>query len=154
MLKKIAVCLAAVAIVVLLTACGGGKDVDLDALAGELTASSAFTMDMGQFQAGAAAVAQTYGFDESEVVKSIMYYNTGTAEEIFLAQGADSKAADHLEELCKARVDAQIDWMQNYIPDAIPRLDNAVLAKSGSYVALVVANDGAAAKAIVDGYFK
>ena len=149
-IKKVAACLLTLAMVLFLASCGGGKDVDLDALAGELTASAAFTMDMAQFQASGAAVSGTYGFDESEVTKSYMYYNTGTGEEIFLAQAADSKAAGHLQELCQTRLDAQTAWLQSYMPEAVPRLENAVLARSGSYVVLVVADDRAAAKTIVD----
>lgn len=153
-MKRAAICLLTLLLVLLLTACGGGKDVDLDALAGELTSSAAFTMDMSQFQAGDAAIAGTYGFDADEVVKSALYVNTGTAEEIFLAQAKDGKAADHLVELCQSRVESQTAWMQSYVPEAVPRLENAVIEKSGSYVVMVVADDSAAAKSIVDGYFK
>lgn len=153
-MKKLAICLLTLIMVLLLTACGGGKDVDLDALAGELTSSAAFTMDMTQFQASDSAAAGTYGFDAAEVTRSTLYVNTGTAEEIFLAQGKDSKAADHLEELCKSRIEAQTSWMSSYVPEAVPRLENAVLARSGSYVVLVVADDSAAAKTIVNKYVK
>lgn len=153
-MKRIAICILVVLMIVTLTACGGGKDVDLDALAGELTASAAFTMDMTQFQASESVIAGTYGFDAGEVTKCSLYVNTGTAEEIFLAQAKDSKAADRLEELCKTRVEAQTTWMQSYVPEAVPRLQNAIIAKSGSYVVMVVADDSAAAKSIVDGYMK
>lgn len=153
-MKRAAICLLTLILVLLLTACGGGKDVDLDALAADLTASAAFTMDMSQFQAGDSAIAGTYGFEEGQVTKSLMYYNTGTAEEIFLAQAKDGEAADAVEELCRTRVEAQTAWMQSYVPEAVPRLENAVIEKSGSYVALVVANDSAAAKSIVDKYMK
>ena len=153
-MKRIAICLLTLLLVLLLTACGGGKEVDLDALAGELTSSAAFTMDMTQFQASDSAIAGTYGLADGQVTKSLMYYNTGTAEEIFLAQAADSKNADAVEQLCASRVEAQTAWMQNYVPEAVPRLENAVIEKSGDYVVLVVANDSAAAKSIVDSYLK
>ena len=154
--KRLTACFLALVTALLLTSCGGGggKEIDLDALAGELTASAAFTADMTQFQTSGAAIAGTYGFDESEVTKSCMYYNTSTAEEIFLAQAADSKGAEHLQQLCQTRLEAQTAWLQSYLPEAVPRLENAVLVTSGNYVMLVVANDSAAAKGIVEKYTK
>ena len=153
-MKKIVLCLLAVCMLLQLTACGGGKEVDMDALAAELVASSAFTMDMSQYAPNPTAIAGTYGFDESEVVKSCMYVNTGTAEEIFLAQAADSKAADHLEELCAERIEAQSFWLKSYVPEALPRLDNAIVKRSGNFVLLVVADNADTAKSIVDKYLK
>ena len=154
-LQKLTAGLLALVLALALTACGGGKkDVDLDALAADLTASGAFTMDMNQFKATEAAAAGTYGFDAAQVAKCALYVNTGTGEEIFLAHAADEKTADAIEQLCKDRVEAQTVWMQNYIPEAVPRLENAVIAKNGAYVVLVVADDSAAAKGIVDKYMK
>ncbi len=151
-LQKLTAGLLALVLVLALAACGGGKkDVDLDALAADLTGSAAFSADLME-NSGAAAT--TYGFDPAKVTKCTLYVNTTTAEEIFLAQAADDKAADEIEQLCKSRLEAQTAWMQSYVPEAVPRLENAVLAKSGAYVVLVVADDSAAAKSIVDKYMK
>ena len=152
--KRIAACLLAVAMIFVLASCGGKKEVDLDALAGELTASSAFTVDMSQKKMADSVIPQTYFYEASEVARAAMYFNGDTVEEILLVQASDSKAADHLEELCRTRVDNEIEWMKSYSPEAVQRLENAILVKSDRYVVMVVANDAAAAKGIVDGYFK
>lgn len=154
MMKRIAVCLLTICLAVVLTACGGGKsvEVDLDALAADLVGSDAFAMDMSQNLTPSNVAAGTYRYEEKDVVNSIMYYNTGTAEEIFLAKAANADAAKTLAELCQGHVDEQIAWMQNYIPEAVPRLENAVLETVGDYVLLVVADNSATAKSIVDGY--
>ena len=157
-MKKIIACLLMICLLLLLTACGGGKEketaIDLEALANDLTASAAFTMDMSQYKMNEQLAAPTYGYDGADVESASYYFNNGSAEEIFLAKAKDAKAAEGLEELCKARVQNQITSLQSYIPEAVPRLESAVIARSGSYVVLVVANDGAAAQSIVDGYFK
>lgn len=156
-MKRIIACLLAVCMMLLLTACGsdesGDSGVDLEALAGELTESAAFTMEMSQYQVNAAVASGTYGYDDSEVKSCMMYYNGAAGEEIYLAQAADGDAADHLAALCKTRVENQELSLQNYVPEAIPRLENAVIETSGEYVVFVVADDSAAARAIVDRYF-
>ena len=151
--ERAAVCLLAIFLVVLLTACGG-KDVDMEGLAADLTASSAFTMDMNQYKMDAALAAPTYGFAAEDVTSSLFFFNNATAEEIFLAQAKDDDAAQALAGLCQTRVQNQQTSLQSYVPEAIPRLQNAVIEQVGEYVIFVVANDGAAARSIVDGYIK
>ncbi len=153
-MKKIVTCLLALCLILSLTACGGKKDVDLDALASELTASAAFTMDMSQCVVQAAVAAPTYGYDAADAADVRFYYNNGTAEEIFLVKAASEDAAASLEQICQDRVANQQAVLESYNPDAIPRLQSAVIVRSGVYVVLVVANDNAAAKAVVDKYLK
>ena len=123
-------------------------------LAGELAASSAFTMDISQYAMNAELAGPTYGFDAADVEKSVFYFISGTGEEIFLAKAASEDAAAKLEGLCADRVTAQKASLENYAPDAIPRLDSAITVRQGQYVIFVVANDSAAAKTVVDKYVK
>ncbi len=155
-MKKAIALIVTVCMMLLLTACGGGKakDVDLDALAGELTASGAFTMDMSQYAMNADLAAPTYGFDAGDVEKSVFYFVSGTGEEIFLAKAVSEDAAAGLESRCADRVAGQKASLENYAPDAIPRLDNAITVRQGQYVIFVVANDSAVAQTIVDKYVK
>ena len=155
-MKKIIGLILTVCMILMLAACGGGKakDVDLEALAGELAGSAAFTMDMNQYAMDAGLAAPTYGFDGADVESSKFYFNNGTAEEIFLAKAASEDAAKDLEQLCSARAQNQIASLQSYIPEAVPRLENAVIVRQGQYVIFVVANDNAAAKTVVDKYVK
>lgn len=153
-MKKAIALIVAVCMMLLLTACGGGKakDVDIDALAQELAASSAFTMDISQYAMNAELAAPTYGFDASDVDSSVFYFISGTGEEIFLAKASSDDAAAKLEGLCADRVASQKSSLENYVPEAIPRLDGATTVRQGQYVIFVVANDNAAAKAIIDKY--
>lgn len=154
-MKRIAVCMLTLALVLCLSACGGGKDVDLNALAGDLTASAAFTQDMSQYEVDASLAAPTYRYDAADATACRYFYNNGgSGEEILLVQAKDAETAGAMEELCRERVELQKASLANYSPDAIPRLDNAVIVRSGSYVVYIVAEDGAAAKTIVDKYVK
>ena len=155
-MKKAIALILAVCMILVLTACGGGKakDVDIDALAKELTASGAFTVDMGQYALNADLAAPTYGFDAADVGSSLYYFSSSTGEEIFLAKTSGEDAAAKLEGLCADRVAGQKASLENYAPDAIPRLDSAVTVRQGQYLIFVVANDSAAARTIVDKYVK
>lgn len=155
-MKKLIVCLLALCLILLLTACGGGKakEVDLDALAAELAGSSAFTMDISGYALAQNIAEMTFSLDSGALKSCQYYYNNGSNEELLLAQTADEAAAETLEQACLNRVELQKSALVNYNPDAIPRLDNAVVVRSGSYVIYVVAEDGAAAKTIVDKYVK
>ena len=155
-MKKAIALIVTVCMMLLLTACGGGKtkDVDIDALAKDLAASGAFTMDMGQYVMNADLAAPTYRFDAADVESCQFYFISGTGEEIFLAKATSDDAAAKLEGLCADRVAGQKASLESYAPDAIPRLDNAITVRQGQYVIFVVANDSAAAQAIVDKYVK
>lgn len=153
-MKRAIVCLLTVVMILSLSACGGGKDVDLQALAGDLVASAAFTEDMSQYAAAPGVSQGLYQYEAADVEECLLYCNPTSAEEIFLAKATGEDAAKTLEGICSARVENQISWLQNYTPDAVPRLENAILTVEGNYVIFVVANDAAAAQSVVDGYLK
>ena len=136
-----------------LCACGGGsgKTIDLNALAQELISGGVFTDTMSQPAEGIPA--RIYGFQDADVAEVVMYTGTGApAEEIFLVKTSGGSAISALKTACQTRIDNQKQSFQAYSPEDVAKLDSAVLVTSGDYVLLVVANDAAAAQAIVDGY--
>ena len=154
-MKKIMLCLLVLCLMLTLTACGGdkGKEVDLNALTTELTGSGAFTMDISQFAMNALA-APTYGFDAAKTKSCSYFYDNGSNEELLVVEATDGAAAEEIEQCCQQRVELQKAALENYNPDAIPRLDSAVLVRSGNYVVFVVSSDSAAVKAIVDSHLQ
>ena len=152
-MKKILALVLALGMLLSLCACGGSKakEIDLDALAEELLASGAFTDLLSQPAASVAG--RLYGFEEGDVVKTVLYTGTGaTAEEIFLAEASDSAAASALKAACEHRAETQTLAFENYAPGEVSKLDSAVIAVSGNTVIFVVAADAAAAQSVVDRY--
>lgn len=153
-MKRVCVCIVIAALLLCLTACGGGKDVDLEGLAADLTASGAFTEDMNQYAAAPGVAQGLYRYEDGDMEQCILYCNATSGEEIFLAKTSGEDVAETMENACHDRVTNQIAWLENYAPDAVPRLENAIVLRQGNYVIFVVANDAAAAQSIVDGYVK
>lgn len=151
-MKRIVLLAVSLAMLLALCACGGGgskKDVDLDALASELTASGAFTDIMSQPADGVPS--RLYGFQDGDVSKCVMFTGTGaTAEEIFLAQTSGSDAAAQLQTACEQRVENQKLAFRSYAPAEVEKLDNAVIVTDGNYVFLVVSADASAVRAILE----
>lgn len=157
MMKKLVCILAALCLALSLCACGGGqkaeKEIDLDALAGALLDSGAFTDLLSPPADGVAA--RLYDFDEADVEAVIMYTGTGaTAEEIFLARAVSTDAAAALKTACEQRVENQKLAFRSYAPDEVAKLDDAVLTTQGSTVILVVSADAAAVRSVVESYTK
>lgn len=152
--KKLAVCLLAVALMMCLAACGGGKQLDIQALGADLAACGAFTEDMTQYAAASGVAEGLYQFQDGDVTDSVLYYNGSTGEELMAAHAKDKDAAGRVAELCRARVENQIAVLQSYVPEAVPRLENAIVQTEGSTVIFVVAQDAAAAQTVIDGYVK
>ena len=156
-MKKIVIMLlAALLLAAALCGCGGGKNaktIDLDALGAELAQSEVFTDTMSQPAEGIAA--RIYGFEEADVKKCVLYTGTGaTAEEIFLVETSGEKSVSALKGACESRIANQKTAFQNYVPEELVKLDDAVLVTEGNYVLLVISSDSAAARAIVEGYTK
>ena len=152
-MKRALVCALALVMMVMLAACGGGKnvDVDMNGLAAALLDSGVFTDVLSPVPEGAAP--RTYGAAAEDVAACVMYSSTGaTAEEIFIAQAVDSAAASRIEGQAHTRMENQQTAFQNYAPEELPKLRNAVIETAGDYVIVVVSGDAAAAQAIVDGY--
>ena len=154
--KKLGVCLLVLALILCLASCGGGKakDIDIEALAKDLAASAAFTTDMSPYVVAAGVAAGLYRYEPSDVESCVLYANTSTGEEIFVAKAASADAAKNVSALCQQRVSDQKSVLESYVPEAIPRLDSAIVTVSGQTVIFVVADDAAAAQAVVDGYLK
>ncbi len=153
--KQAGLCLLAGLLILCLASCGGGeKKIDLEALGKDLTASSAFTLDMSQYSVIQEVAASTYRYEAADVETCIMYADPTSGQEIFLAKAASEEAAKQISELCQQRVSDQKAALANYVPEAIPRLDSAILVTKGQYVIFVVANDAAAAQTVVDQYTK
>ena len=67
-----------------------------------------------------------------------------TVEEISVFRTSDAAA---VEEMIQTHLDARKTEYESYRPDEVKKLDGAAVVKSGDYVAVIIADDTAAAEA-------
>ena len=157
-MKKNIRCTAIILVIVLacgiLTGCGGGDtkkaaDFDIGVMTDELLDSSAFSDILNPIPSDTAMM--LYSLTSDQVAECSVCCSTGaTAEEIAVFKATSEDAAQKIEAAMKTRVDNQNQAFVNYVPEEIPKLDKAIIVRNGLYVAYVVANDEAAAKAVVE----
>jgi len=82
-----------------------------------------------------------YGIDGTTVTDCVGYLAGNTAvsaDEAAVFVLTDEAAAAAAEEACRNRVAAQLAMSRTYCPDAVPRLNDAFVARRGNTVALAV----------------
>ena len=129
----------------------GKADADLSALASELMDKGVFTDEMTQTDAD--IVNDLYGVTLSSSAELWAYVSTGaTAEELVLLQAADEDEAQAFEEAAKDRIEEQKESFRDYVPAEVKTLEEAIISRSGKYVAVCVAHDASAAGKVIEAY--
>lgn len=97
-----------------------------------------------------------YGLDETDLAPeqlsgASIFRSTGaTCEEVALLSFTDAAAAQIAAAALKNYIAAQAEINEDYRPAELPKLKQAVLECRGANVLLLVANDYAAAQALID----
>ncbi|WP_251449065.1 DUF4358 domain-containing protein [Vermiculatibacterium agrestimuris] len=124
-----------------LTACGG-KTAEFSPAqdAAELReAEGAFTTALTQIdQATACAL---YGIDEATVTASAVYASPSSAEELAIFTLDSDEAAQAAQTALGYRVEDRLEELEDYMPEEMDKLKDAVIEKRGSSVLLVIASD-------------
>lgn len=124
-----------------LTACGG-KTAEFSPAqdAAELReAEGAFTTALTQIdQATACAL---YGIDEATVTASAVYASPSSAEELAIFTLDSDEAAQAAQTALDYRVEDRLEELEDYMPEEMDKLKDAVIEKRGSSVLLVIASD-------------
>lgn len=124
-----------------LTACGG-KTAEFSPAkdAAELReAEGAFTTALTQIdQATACAL---YGIDEATVTASAVYASPSSAEELAIFTLDSDEAAQAALAALGYRVEDRLEELEDYMPEEMDKLKDAVIEKRGSSVLLVIASD-------------
>ena len=156
-MRRVSYVFLATVLLAALTGCGGAdrsKAVDLIALAADLTGSGVYSDILNPPFEDAEVVATLYDLAPTDVTTGIVRCSTGaTAEELALFQAADEDAAARIEMAMQTRVQRQIAAFARYVPEEVPKLEQALVQRSGVYVALVVAAQSDGADKILYNYF-
>ncbi len=140
-----------------LVSCGGSSasDFTLDtaALVNELHGASLFVDTLNPIQE--TALSKVVGVSTDCVTSFTYEMGTGvTGEELgVITCDTEANAKKVLEEV-KAHQEDYIKQYENYAPDAIPRMEGAVLEQKGVYVIYIAAENNETAHSIVDKYLK
>lgn len=138
-----------------LTACGGGNGntasgYDPASTAQALLDSGAFSETLSQLDQDTAAT--LYGLDPESITDCAVYgsLSAGAEELAVIALKDEDTAAAALAGL-EQRIDDQKAALENYQPEEVTKLDNAILEQNGNTVLMVVAADNQAALDVLDG---
>ena len=156
MYKKVISVLLVVLLICSLAACGKGQTetpVDIESLQKEIEAADLFIDTFVSVDANVLSSVMYLATDDIE--EFMVYMGSGyTAEEYGVFRCISEETASELVERLRVRVDAQKAIYLDYAPDAMPRLNNAVIKQQGSAVAYVVAEKYGDALKIVEKYIK
>lgn len=97
-----------------------------------------------------AGLERVYRIGSEDVAAAAGYTGSGaTVDQISVWKAADDAAADRIWDTLRDFLDTQIESYSSYMPDEVPKLENAVLERSGEYIALCISEDSAAAREII-----
>ena len=123
----------------------GPEDLDIEALAHKLGTEIVYDDELVRLSDD--MVKKVYVFSADQLV--VWAGSGATAEKIIVGQAESAAAAKRLEEEFKNYLDAEIKRYENYVPAELVRLDDAVVMRSGRYVAYCVTADYRVAEEII-----
>ncbi|MDD2955795.1 MAG: DUF4358 domain-containing protein [Oscillospiraceae bacterium] len=148
--RWIAFLLTALCAAGLMSGCGvQAKDVDVAAVADEVKNTIVFQDEMMEIEKD---VLENYYRVTDEDIESFQVYKSAsgaTAEEIAVFQ-AKSGRADAVKEAVNMRVEDLGLSFEDYVPEEMVKINNAVVLVKGHTVALVVADDSDGAKKLLN----
>lgn len=138
MTKKI---LPLVLTLLLLCGCGAKEETPYTLADAEALLNSAAFEGSDMARLDSDVLVMLYGIDEAAVTECVGYMAANTsvsADELAVFILTDEEAAAAVEEACQSRVASQITMSQSYCPDAVPRLEKALISRVGNTVLLAV----------------
>lgn len=151
MKKRMLSFLLALALLFGLAGCGAtGGSLDIQALAEDLLKNGEFSDELWKIDDS--MVQKLYNVDD--YTQALVYVGSGaTAEELALFAFPSEDAAAQGLQKAKDRLESQIADYRTYLPQEVPKLQNAVAEQWGKYV-IVCVSPGSACGEIVARYTK
>lgn len=145
--------LCALTLVLCLSGCGGNKQIDMEGLANELMSAGIFDEDLESVSDS--ITAKRLSISAGAVEEGISYVGTkAVVDEIVILKATNDQGKESIENGIKSHIETQKKSYQSYAPNEVSKLEDCVVISSGNYEILVVSNDNAQAKKIVNNYIK
>ncbi len=152
-MKKAAIMMATLMLLFLMGGCSSGqtKEIDINQVANDLKNEITYTDELSKLTDD--MFDSVYKIDRSLVKQAIAYTSSGaTAEEIVAIEMNQAEDVKTAETALKDRIQYQKDGYSDYGPAEVPKLDNAVIKSSGTYIFMSVSDDHAKAEEILNRY--
>lgn len=148
---------AAAVIGTLMAGCGKQEaaNVDVTAIADSIKAGLTFQDTMQQLPE--TQLNSVYPTVDISTLNAFCVYkgaSGGTAEEVAVFEAKDAEGVSALEEAVKIRLEDLNLQFESYVPAEVKKINDAVTATKGNVVVLVIADDSAAAQALVEEQLK
>ena len=155
-MKKFVKVLALVLCLMLaLTACGKGSYISFDDVYNDLTTDIDFGGNMAEMSEIAAE--NFYLIYDTDILEEFVIYmdeSNATPNEIALFRLAKESDRTTVETIVKNRINDLKIGFEDYNPDEMYKLENAVVKSSGNYVMMVICKDNSKAAEIINSYLK
>ncbi|MDD4511077.1 MAG: DUF4358 domain-containing protein [Oscillospiraceae bacterium] len=143
--KKIAVALLSL-LLLGLAACGGGKTVDIKTLPEAILEKVTFGDQLSELDEG--AIANLYTVPEG-VTARVFLGSGATSEEIAVFQCPDAQTAKTMLENAKTHISDRITAFENYLPEQVQTLNDAIVEQIGNTVVVCVTKNVSAARQVI-----
>ena len=153
MRRRIAFIVGTILAFCLFAGCASGTAVDVKTLAQQIANDVSFDEPLTELDPESAE--RVFRVEADEVAAVGAWVGSGaTVDEVCVWDANDNDDAEDIEEVLAARVASRTEDYQDYKPDEVPKLEQAVLVRNGKYVALCVGPDAAAARSLIEAAFK
>lgn len=132
-----------------LCACGGGNSsasLDIKTLPEAILEKVAFEDELTELNQD--AIENLYDIPEG-VTARVFLGSGATAEEVSVFAAQDDATAKTMLENAKAHISERVESFQNYIPEQVKLLDNAIVKQIGTSVVVCVTSDADAALKVI-----
>ncbi len=127
-----------------------GETVDISALASRLLKEISYEDELSELDLETAGMFINFG--DADITEAAIYESSGaTAEEIIVLLCADAANAGKAEEALKQRVEEQKKAFEDYVPEELKKLGEAVIVTNGNVAILSVSNSPDIAREILSG---
>ncbi len=123
-------------------------EVDAKGLSERLRNEITYQDDLSEIDLETAGMFISFG--DAAIDEAYIYESSGaTAEEILVVKGSSKEDADKLKTALENRVSEQKEAYEDYVPEELKKLGEAVIVQKGDIVILSISDDPAKAKEII-----
>ncbi len=154
MLNKISLFSIIMAVALIFAGCSQGQE-EVAPTGAEVAAPDLATLAEDMYSAGTwedelmlldpAVVPNLYTLDDSSIAEFAVYASStmSTPEEVAVFVATDEESLAYVEEMINIRLQNLTFSFEDYLPEEMPKIEDAKVLKNGLYMALVVSGDTA-----------